>query len=135
MGLNIDDPSDLQGATVIGVDGQELGNVDGVYYDNATGRPEWVAVRSGLFGTRMTLVPLRRADHTGHELHVPFDKVQLKNAPHHDPGRELSPSAEADLYRYYGLDHTDADDSVQTNEFAIDLTVDPEDDVPDHRYL
>jgi sporulation protein YlmC with PRC-barrel domain len=163
MGLNIDDPSHLQGATVIGDDGQKLGNVDGVYYDNATDRPEWVAVRSGLFGTRVTLVPLRRADDTGHELHVPFDRIQLKNAPHHDPGRELSSSAEADLYRYYGLDYADADDSVETDEFAIDLddppapedglpagparlrkvvvtehqdmTVEPERDVPDHRYL
>jgi PRC-barrel domain len=135
MALNIDDPSHLNGATVIGGDGQKLGNVDGVYYDNATERPEWVAVRSGLFGTRVTLVPLRRADYAGDELHVPFDKVQLKNAPHHDPGRELSSAAEADLYRYYGLDYTDTDDSVETTEFAIDLAVDPERDVRDHRYL
>ena len=55
---------------------------------------------SGLFGTRVTLVPLRRADYTGNELRVPFDKVQLRNAPHHDPGNELSSTDEADLYRY-----------------------------------
>ena len=44
--------------------------------------------------------PLHRADYTGDELRVPFDKAQLRNAPHHDPGNELSSTDEADLYRY-----------------------------------
>jgi len=118
MTMNIDDPARLNGTTVIGGDGEKLGSVDAVYYDNATDRPEWVAVRSGLFGTRVALVPLRRADYAGDALRVPFDKVQLKNAPHHDPGRELSSSDEADLYRYYGIDHTD--ESAQTVEFTLD---------------
>src|SRR3954447_24351117 len=105
MAMNIDDPNQLSGVTVVGDDGQKLGSVDAVYYDNATDRAEWVAVRSGLFGTRVTLVPLCRADFADDALHVPFDKVQLRHAPHHDPGRELSSSDEADLYRYYGVDH------------------------------
>ena len=119
MTMNIDDPARLNGTTVIGGDGEKLGSVDAVYYDNATDRPEWVAVRSGLFGTRVALVPLRRANYAGDALRVPFDKVQLKNAPHHDPGRELSSSDEADLYRYYGIDYGhSADDAARTHEFA-----------------
>ena len=106
MSVNMNDPAQLNGTTVVGGDGQKLGDVDAVYYDNATDRAEWVAVRSGLFGTRVTLVPLRRADYTGDELRVPFDKVQLRNAPHHDPGNELSSTDEADLYRYYGIGPT-----------------------------
>jgi sporulation protein YlmC with PRC-barrel domain len=108
MSVNMNDPAQLHGTTVVGGDGEKLGNVDAVYYDNATDRAEWVAVRSGLFGTRVTLVPLRRADYTGDELRVPFDKVQLRNAPHHDPGNELSFTDEADLYRYYGIDYSDS---------------------------
>jgi PRC-barrel domain protein len=110
MSVNMNDPGRLNGTTVVGGDGEKLGNVDAVYYDNATDRAEWVAVRSGLFGTRVTLVPLRRADYTGDELRVPFDKVQLRNAPHHDPGNELSSTDEADLYRYYGIDYSDTAD-------------------------
>jgi len=110
MSVNTNDPGQLNGTTVVGGDGEKLGNVDAVYYDNATDRAEWVAVRSGLFGTRVTLVPLRRADYTGNELRVPFDKVQLRNAPHHDPGNELSSTDEADLYRYYGIDYSDTAD-------------------------
>jgi len=105
MSVNMNDPAQLNGTTVIGGDGQKLGSVDAVYYHNATDRAEWVAVRSGLLGTRVTLVPLRRADYSGDELRVPFDKVQLRNAPHHDPGNELSSADEADLYRYYGIDY------------------------------
>lgn len=110
MSVNMNDPGQLNGTTVVGGDGEKLGNVDAVYYDNTTDRAEWVAVRSGLFGTRVTLVPLRRADYTGIELRVPFDKVQLRNAPHHDPGNELSSTDEADLYRYYGIDYSDTAD-------------------------
>jgi PRC-barrel domain len=127
MTRNIDDPARLNGTTVIGGDGEKLGSVDAVYYDNATDKAEWVAVRGGLFGTRVSLVPLRRADFAGDELHVPFDKVQVKNAPHHDPGRDLSAAEEADLYRYYGVDYGSneartghaADPSAVTDEMAV----------------
>ena len=75
-------------------------------------------MRRGLFGTRVALVPLRRADYTDEVLRVPFDKVQLRHAPHHDTGRDLSAADEADLYRYYGIDY--ADESAETVEFRID---------------
>ena len=120
MTMNIDDPACLDGATVIGVDGQKLGSVDAVYFDNVSDQPQWVAVRGGLFGTRVALVPLRRADYADEALRVPFDKVQLRHAPHHETGRDLSAADEADLYRYYGIDY--ADDSVRTVEFRIDAT-------------
>jgi len=116
MSVNMNDPAQLNGATVIGGDGQKLGSVDAVYYDNATDRAEWVAVRSGLLGTRVTLVPLRRADYSGDALRVPFDKVQLRNAPHHDPGNELSSADEADLYRYYGIDYSTDGQGLTRNE-------------------
>jgi PRC-barrel domain len=126
MALNIDDPNQLSGVTVVGDDGQKLGSVDAVYYDNATDRPEWAAVRSGLFGTRVTLVPLRRADYDEDALRVPFNKIQLRNAPYHDPGRELSAAEEADLYRYYGIDYdTSADEAAETVEMPVDRTALP----------
>jgi hypothetical protein len=131
MAMNIDDPNQLSGVTVVGDDGQKLGSVDAVYYDNATDRPEWVAVRSGLFGTRVTLVPLRRADYDEDALRVPFNKIQLRNAPYHDPGRELSAAEEADLYRYYGIDYG-TDDAAATVEMRVDRTgvTEPADERP-----
>jgi sporulation protein YlmC with PRC-barrel domain len=103
MAVNIQDPAALQGLTVTGQRGEKLGKVDGVYIDNETQRPEWAAVKSGLFGTHISLVPLATADVSGDELRVPFDKDTLKGAPHHDPDRELSPQQEIELFEHYGI--------------------------------
>jgi uncharacterized protein (TIGR02271 family) len=107
MAIDINDPRRLQKVAVIGGDGTKLGTVGAVYYDNDTDRPAWVAVRTGLFGTHVSLVPLAAAELRGEELHVPFDKQRLKTAPHHDPGRELSPEDEIDLFAHYGLPYDD----------------------------
>jgi sporulation protein YlmC with PRC-barrel domain len=77
------DPGTMTGAPVHGSDGAKLGKVDAVYLDNETSRPEWAAVKSGLFGGRVSLVPLGQGDWDGGTLTVPFDKDALQNAPHH----------------------------------------------------
>lgn len=97
------DPSTLVGSTVVGTGGAKLGQVSDVYLDNQTGTPAWVAVTSGLFGNHVSLVPLARAEYDGTELSVPYDKDQLKAAPHHDPGQALSETEEADLFEHYGV--------------------------------
>jgi uncharacterized protein (TIGR02271 family) len=103
MAVNISDPTQLHGLTVTGPGGEKLGKVDGIYLDNDTQRPEWAAVKSGLFGSHVSLVPLATADLAGDQLRVPFDKGALESAPHHDPDRELSPQDEADLFTHYGI--------------------------------
>jgi stress response protein YsnF len=103
MAIDIDDPGRLEKATVVGADGRKLGTVAGVYYDDETGRPEWVAVRTGLFGRDVSVVPLAAARLQGEELHVPFDRRRLKTAPHHHPDRELTPQEEIDLFDHYGM--------------------------------
>jgi uncharacterized protein (TIGR02271 family) len=108
MAITIDDPARLEGADVRGGDGSKLGSVEAVYYDNDSNRPEWVSVRSGLFGTHVSIVPLKAADYDGRELRVPFDKDALKSAPHHDPSHQLSRRDEEDLFRHYGMARGDA---------------------------
>jgi uncharacterized protein (TIGR02271 family) len=90
------------GSTAVGPDGK-LGTVSEVYLDDETGRPEWVTVRTGMFGTKETFVPLAQADITGEDLRVPYDKETVKNAPHIDSEGHLSPAEETELYRYYGI--------------------------------
>ncbi|NIZ90373.1 DUF2382 domain-containing protein [Kineococcus rubinsiae] len=102
----------LFGATVTGRDGDKIGKVDEVYLDNASGQPEWVSVKTGLFGSNTSLIPLAQATQSGDTITVPFDKALVKDAPHHDPAAELSENDEADLYRYYGIADTSA--SAQT---------------------
>ncbi|WP_432538145.1 PRC-barrel domain-containing protein, partial [Kineococcus auxinigenes] len=93
----------LYGATVTGTDGDKIGKVDEVYLDNATNQPEWVSVKTGLFGSNVSLIPLSSATVSGDTITVPFEKSMVKDAPHHDPGHELSEADEDDLYRYYGI--------------------------------
>jgi len=99
------DPDTVTGAEVTGHDGGKLGTVDTIYLDNRTGQPVWAAVKSGMFGNHLSLVPLTQAEFDGSALSVPFDKEQLKTAPHLDPDTELSPQAEQDLYKHYGMDY------------------------------
>ncbi|WP_432495682.1 DUF2382 domain-containing protein [Kineococcus gypseus] len=94
---------DLYGTTVYDNDGDKIGKVDEVYLDNASNQPEWVSVKTGLFGSNVSLIPLAQASVSGDRLTVPFEKAKVKDAPHHDPGHELSESDEDDLYRYYGI--------------------------------
>jgi uncharacterized protein (TIGR02271 family) len=92
----------LIGSTAVGPDGT-LGTVGEVYLDDETGRPEWATVRTGMFGTKESFVPLADADVAGDGLRVPYDKETVKNAPHIDAEGHLSPAEEAELYRYYGI--------------------------------
>jgi len=96
----------LQGATVVGANGERIGDVGQVLVDTATGRPEWVSVRTGMFGTHETLVPISDASLQGDELSVPFTKDQIKAAPRVAPDEDLSQDDEARLYRHYGLDYS-----------------------------
>ena len=100
---NMSDPNTMTGAPVTGGNGEKLGKVDAIYFDNDTDKPEWAAVKSGLFGSHVSLVPLAQGTWNNGTLAVPFGKDALKTAPHHDPDAALSPAEEDDLYRHYGM--------------------------------
>jgi uncharacterized protein (TIGR02271 family) len=126
---NISDPNALTGAPVHGSDGTKLGKVEAVYLDNDTEAPEWVAVKSGLFGSHVSLVPLTQGTWNGDTLTVPFGKDALKSAPHHDPDSSLSPTDEEELYRHYGMAGGPSDvadsDVVTSNHGRRDLVDEP----------
>ncbi|MFJ1797104.1 PRC and DUF2382 domain-containing protein [Kitasatospora griseola] len=96
------DPRDLIGHKAVDRNGDKIGTVDEVYLDDATGEPEWAAVRTGIFG-RDAFVPLTTSEFSGDELHVPYDKSLIKESPDFGVGQHLSPEQELELYRYYGL--------------------------------
>ncbi|MBO1419059.1 PRC-barrel domain-containing protein, partial [Streptomyces sp. FH025] len=95
------DPRDLIGHKAVDRNGDKIGTVDEVYLDDATGRPEWAAVRTGIFG-RDAFVPLTTSEFSGDELRVPYDKSLVKDSPDFGVGQHLSPAQELQLYRYYG---------------------------------
>jgi uncharacterized protein (TIGR02271 family) len=107
--------SSVIGSTAHGADGK-LGTVGEVYLDDETGRPEWATIRTGLFGTKESFVPLADADLSGSDLRLPYDKDKVKHAPQIDTDGHLSPTEEAELYRYYGTGTgTDARTETRTD--------------------
>lgn len=94
----------MVGRPLVERSGEKIGKVTDVYVDRQTNQPEWLAVATGMFGTKVSFVPLsgiRRGP--GGEYQAPFDKEQVKGAPTAEADGALSPAEEAHLYQYYGL--------------------------------
>jgi uncharacterized protein (TIGR02271 family) len=97
------------GRPVQGADGQKIGDIGQIYLDDATGKPEWATVRTGLFGTKESFVPVAQAEVTEAGVRVPYDKDAVKDAPRVDADQgHLSQEEEAELYRHYGLTYSEA---------------------------
>ncbi|MEU2792886.1 PRC and DUF2382 domain-containing protein [Streptomyces sp. NPDC007100] len=98
-----ENPQDLTGMNVVDAEGTKVGSVQQVYRDDATNAPEWITVRTGLFGMKETFVPLAGGRRVGDELQVPYAKDQIKDAPRIDADGHLEPAEEERLYRHYGM--------------------------------
>lgn len=105
-------------ATVYDSDGDKIGSVGQVYLDNESDQPEWVTVKTGMFGTKETFVPLAGAQMQDADVHVRYDKARVKDAPKMDADGALSPAEEQELYRHYGLSEGagGADSGTQTQQ-------------------
>jgi uncharacterized protein (TIGR02271 family) len=101
--IGTDTISRVIGQDVYDESGQKIGSASEVYLDDETGQPEWVTVRTGLFGTKESFVPIRNADLTDDGVRVPVSKDRVKEAPKIDTDGHLSPQEEQELYRYYGM--------------------------------
>jgi uncharacterized protein (TIGR02271 family) len=93
-------------------DGDKVGAIREIFEDTQTGRPEWAAVSTGFFGSKVAIVPLTQATAEGDALRVPFEKAHIKEAPHIDGDREISQSEESALYTHYGVDYGTAADET-----------------------
>jgi uncharacterized protein (TIGR02271 family) len=101
--IGTDTISRVIGKDVYDQSGDKIGSASEVYLDDQSGQPEWVTVRTGLFGTKESFVPIRDADLTNDGVRVSVSKDQVKDAPKIDTDGHLSPQEEQELYRYYGL--------------------------------
>jgi len=91
------------GGDVVGADGQKIGGIGQIYVDDSTGEPSFVTVKTGLFGTAESFVPLHDATVTGSDIRVAYIKDEVKHAPRADGDRRITPAEEQRLYAHYGL--------------------------------
>ena len=62
-----------------------------------------MTVKTGLFGTAESFVPLQDATVTGGDIRVAYNKTEVKDAPRVDPDGRITPTEEQQLYAHYGL--------------------------------
>ena len=94
------------GRHVYDANGDKVGEIDHIFYDDRSQRPEWLAVRTGLFGMKTTFVPINGSTpYEGDDLQVPFTKDFVKDAPRLDVDEEMTIFQEQELWSYYGYDH------------------------------
>jgi uncharacterized protein (TIGR02271 family) len=97
---------DWRGRELVDADGDKVGTVEELFRDDDTDQPEWAAVRTGLFGTKLSFVPIQNAEPTGESVRVPFSKSQIKDSPKiDDSDGQLSQQEEAELYSHYGMEY------------------------------
>ncbi|HSA51526.1 MAG TPA: PRC and DUF2382 domain-containing protein [Yinghuangia sp.] len=91
---------------VFDTEGNKIGDAKNVFIDDVTGEPEWVSVKTGLFGASESFVPIRQASVVEDHLEVPYPKDTVKDAPNVDveAGGHLSEDEEHRLYEHYGID-------------------------------
>jgi uncharacterized protein (TIGR02271 family) len=128
--LGQDQIDNLIGRDIYGSDGSKIGTAVQVYADDETGKPEWLSVRTGLFGTKESFVPLSDASVSGDRVTVSYDKAFVKDAPNIDADGHLSQDEERELYAYYnrsdydttaaGTAAGDRDDTAASNRTRYD---------------
>lgn len=101
------------GAEVIDVDGDKVGKIGQIYFDDITNQPSWVTVNTGFFGMNESFVPIDGADFDGEDVRVRYEKGLIKDAPNldHEDGH-LSREQEAELYRHYSFDYDAVPDGI-----------------------
>jgi uncharacterized protein (TIGR02271 family) len=112
------------GGDVIDRDGDKIGSIAEIYEDTQTGKPEWAAVSTGFFGSKVAIVPLTQASDDGGTLRLPFEKALVKDAPHVDGDGQISQSEEQALYAHYGLDYGESRSDTGLPEGRADTDVD-----------
>jgi uncharacterized protein (TIGR02271 family) len=103
----LNDVSTWKGQTLFGPGQDKIGEVADVYLDRQSGEPEWLAVKTGLFGSNLSFVPIREASGGDGGVTVPYDKAKVKDAPNVEADGELSPEEERRLYDHFGMEWGD----------------------------
>ena len=100
--------SDLKDRTVVDPQGDKVGSVFDVYLDNDTQEPEWLAVSTGMFGSKISFVPIAGLGFDNGNVTIAYDKTLVKDSPRAEADGQLSEQEERDLYRHYGKSYEPA---------------------------
>ena len=95
------DPSVLIGRKAIDSDGDKIGSIEQVYVNDTSGAPEWVTVKTGLFGNKESFAPLQGATDQGDDVQLAVSKDMVKGAPNVDSDGHTDADEQKALWDYY----------------------------------
>jgi hypothetical protein len=90
-----------RGRTVRDRKDEEIGKIGDLYLDEATERPAYAGVRTGLFGRHESILPLDGLVERDGDLIAPYDAELVRDAPAVDPDEALDESEQERLARHY----------------------------------
>src|ERR671933_2085985 len=76
--------------------------------DQDTKKPEWVLVKTGLFGMRKSFVPMTGLQWQGDTVRAPYTKDQITSAPSVGDEEQVAQEEEARLFEHYGIPYSSA---------------------------
>ena len=119
MSAPIEDVADLPGKKLLDQAGNAIGKVQQIYAMD-DGFPMWVAVNAspGMFGDRIVFVPLARLKDEGGQLHVPYSRQHIVDAPTVEGNDGISPECDRRLRDFYGIDTGDQEMRTDNNSYA-----------------
>jgi hypothetical protein len=113
MSITVENLNDWRGRDVLDPGDQKVGSLEELFYDAETDAPAFIAVKSGLIGKHLTLVPLEGASVGRDYVRVAHSKDEIKKAPSVDTDMELSVEDETSAYTHFGLAYTPAGQGVR----------------------
>jgi hypothetical protein len=102
--FDIERISEWRGQDVLDPDDGKVGRLEEVYYDKHSTSPGFACVKTGLFGRRLSFVPLAGASMSRDHIRVAYPADQIKRAPSVEPDGHLTADEEAALFAHYGLE-------------------------------
>lgn len=88
------------GSRVDDIYGANVGRLEDVWIDPASGLPRWLLVK-GRFGGRTTLIPFDHATAGAGHVWVPYEREVVRDAPELPTGARPTPAVEAALLAHY----------------------------------
>jgi hypothetical protein len=126
--LDIDTALAWRGRTVRDRDGEKVGTLGDLYLQGETDRPAYAGVKTGLFHTKESIVPLEGAyEGEDGDVHIPYALEAIKAAPNVDPDVALTDEEEDRLHEHYGEPTRMRPESAELtrSEEEVDFKVEP----------